>query len=495
LSLIPLGSCGHLIAGEMSITPKRKQPAAADTASAPPAKRAAPGRPRKEPAAPVGKPAAAATAVAATVAGDPTVVRLKWAAAALRPGATLQCEGRLPCRDQEHGEILGHLQTAIGQGGSMQVLYISGMPGTGKTASVMQAIKQLQNKKSMQKFAPVHINAMRLGTPQAAFGEMYRQLPGKKGSCAVHAAYGELTKYFNERRPSDPVVLLVIDEIDHLITRNQAVLYKIFDWLSLPSARMVVASISNTMDLPERLLPRVASRFPIVRVDYAPYRRDQIVHILEQLLKAGTAIEAFDPVALKLCAARVAAGSGDIRKALQLCRRAVEVRLSLSEATGPAGLPHLEVAERELLRESPAACAIGGLGFKARRLLTSLLLELRKQPDADSVSVKSVASRYGKLLTLSPAPRPVPPKDGEGWAAAGGASEDVCDGLDEEVPHLVRRLEAISLLVSFEHAVGFDVSVALGAGLDAEDLVGALADSEDDPVISKLIRESTQRGD
>merc|ERR1719330_1574324 len=150
------------------------------------------------------------------------------------------------------------------------------------------------------------------------------------------------------------------------------------------------------MDLPERLLPRVASRFGIVRVDYEPYNRDQILQILGERLKLHGAGGSFALTALRLCAARVAAGSGDIRKALQLCRRAMEVRMGRPRDAGAVDLPHLEVAERELLHANPAATVIKGVGPKARRLLTALLVELRKCGN-DIVPSRVVFSRYAKL--------------------------------------------------------------------------------------------------
>jgi Cdc6-like AAA superfamily ATPase len=201
------------------------------------------------------------------------------------------------------------------------------MPGTGKTALLMEAIDSLQGEKAVPAFTTVHVNAMRLGAPGAVFGCILSQLPGVEVPTARTAypqpavARGELERFFAERRETDPVIFVLVDEIDHLVTMNQAVLYRLFDWLAQPRARLVIAAISNTMDLPERLMPRVASRFDIVRVDFEPYNRFQLHQILCERLRGYDAERAFDSLSLEFCAARVASGSGDIRKALQLCRR------------------------------------------------------------------------------------------------------------------------------------------------------------------------------
>ena len=47
------------------------------------------------------------------------------------------------------------------------------------------------------------------------------------------------------------------------VTRTQSVIYNIFEWAAKGQSPLVVVGISNTMDLPERLMPRVHSRLGI----------------------------------------------------------------------------------------------------------------------------------------------------------------------------------------------------------------------------------------
>jgi len=46
----------------------------------------------------------------------------------------------LPCRDKEQQDITQYLKDGIKNRGAMSSLYISGMPGTGKTATTLQVI-------------------------------------------------------------------------------------------------------------------------------------------------------------------------------------------------------------------------------------------------------------------------------------------------------------------------------------------------------------------
>jgi len=308
----------------------------------------------------------------------------------------------------------------------------------------------------------------------------------------------------------------MVDEVDQLVTRTQAVLYRVFAWLSLPRPRLIVVAISNTMDLPERLLPRVASRFGIVRVDYLPYRRDQIVQILHDRLEHHDAAGAFAPTALRLCAARVAAGSGDIRKALQLCCRAVEVRLASPGVRGPADVKHLEVAEKELLRASPSARAIAGLPLRTRRFLTALLLEL-KRTGAEFAALPALTLRYTRLLvaaaatqasetpsraeggeaTISDATPPATPAPAASAAPPTASFLGAGGHADEEVAYMVAALKAIGIVQQQEHVATGDMALSralsLGAGLDTDDLAVALEGMEEHTGLAALITDARTR--
>ena len=58
------------------------------------------------------------------------------------------------------------------------------------------------------------------------------------------------------------MTVLLVDEIDMLMTRDQSVLYNVFSWPHFPGARLAVIGIANTLDLPQRLLPKIARCCP-----------------------------------------------------------------------------------------------------------------------------------------------------------------------------------------------------------------------------------------
>ncbi|CAJ1395073.1 unnamed protein product [Effrenium voratum] len=323
---------------------------------------------RGSPASPTARrtsPRCASTARGAIPEGDQSFSRISRARMAMSPAVL----GTMPCREQQQSELFNHLSAAIRQGGSKKVLYISGMPGTGKTASVLQVEAQLK-----QKFAFVHINAMCLGKPSAVFGEVWRQLREAglaQERCSAAAAEKQVEGFFLHRA-TQQVVVLLIDELDCLATRNQAILYRILSLIMLPKPHLVMVAISNNIDLPERLLPKVSTRLGFDRVDFRTYTRDQIHEILRKRLEVYKALDTFTNDTLKYCAARVAGHSGDVRKALQLCKRALDVCRQL-----PVTIQDLRAADQDLLQANPCVKAVHGLSALDEATDRDKIFELR----------------------------------------------------------------------------------------------------------------------
>ena len=88
----------------------------------------------------------------------------------------------LPCRDEEFAEIFGFVVNKL-QEGTGGCCYVSGGPGTGKTATVMEVIQYLEaNKDEYPDFNFYSINGMRVTSPEQAYVEMWFQLTKEKAS-------------------------------------------------------------------------------------------------------------------------------------------------------------------------------------------------------------------------------------------------------------------------------------------------------------------------
>ncbi|CAH8622636.1 unnamed protein product [Dicrocoelium dendriticum] len=284
-------------------------------------------------------------------------------------------EKALPGRELEFDTIYTFISERLTQqyGGCM---YISGLPGTGKTASV-NAVLSVMSKKQDATFQKVVVNGMQVSEPKQVYTQIYQQLTGK--IISAKQAADKLDHEFGTysgRLTSTPVVL-VIDELDLLCTRRQDVLYRLFDWPSRPHARrlLIVLTIANTMDLPDRLLhPRVASRLGMARLTFAPYTHEQLVHII-RLRLADTTRHTFQDQAVELAARKVAAVSGDVRRALDICRRAAEM-VSHCKSTHQIGIEHINAALKEMF-SAPKVNAIRSCSVYEKLFLRALLAELQ----------------------------------------------------------------------------------------------------------------------
>ncbi|XP_072269792.1 cell division control protein 6 homolog [Pyxicephalus adspersus] len=86
------------------------------------------------------------------------------------------------------------------------------------------------------------------------------------------------------------------------------------------------AAILSFLNLTDRILPRLQAR-PHCKpqlLNFSPYTKDQIATILQDRLTQVSG-QVLDNVAIQFCARKVSAVSGDARKALDICRRAVEI--------------------------------------------------------------------------------------------------------------------------------------------------------------------------
>lgn len=253
----------------------------------------------------------------------------------------------LPCRESEFLNIYTFLKGKIQDqcGGCM---YVSGVPGSGKTATVSGVIRQLQQmskEDELPDFEFIEINGMRLTEPRQAYVQIYRQLTGK--TVSWEHAHSLLEKRFTTPAPRRTTTVLLVDELDILCNRRQDVVYNILDWPLKSSARLVVVTIANTMDLPERLLMgKITSRLGLTRLTFQPYSHKQLQEIVVERL-GGSVV--FKDDAVQFVARKVAAVSGDARRALDICRRATEIADEQALNDKIVNMKHVQQALSEMI--------------------------------------------------------------------------------------------------------------------------------------------------
>lgn len=91
---------------------------------------------------------------------------------------------------------------------------------------------------------------------------------------------------------------------------NRQVLYQVFDWPNQPGSRLAVIGISNTHDLDQRVLPRIASRLDQAKLAFAPYSVAQLQTIVGARLQDSGVGGAVEDMAIMLACRKVASETG-----------------------------------------------------------------------------------------------------------------------------------------------------------------------------------------
>ncbi|XP_055763272.1 cell division control protein 6 homolog [Salvelinus fontinalis] len=223
---------------------------------------------------------------------------------------------RLLSREAERSSIRSFLEDKALKA-SPASLYISGAPGTGKTACLNCVLQEMKDE--LKEIQTVVFNCMALRSSHAIFPLLAEKL----GASGSHTD----TKLQKLLTSTGPTVLLVLDEMDQLDSKAQDVLYTIFEWPYLPKSRLCLIGIANALDLTDRILPRLQA-LPRCRpqlLHFPPYSRQELAAIVQDRLTRVSGEGLLDASAVQFCARKVSAVSGDARKALDICRRAVEL--------------------------------------------------------------------------------------------------------------------------------------------------------------------------
>ncbi|KAL4002778.1 ATPase associated with various cellular activities (AAA) family protein [Acanthocheilonema viteae] len=242
---------------------------------------------------------------------------------------TSEIPERLPCRKAEFDRICVFMKESITNNAISQAMYVSGVPGTGKTATVLQAVRHLKASENFPAFDFVNVNAMELTNAKQIFVKIYQNLFNFKKKIAPKTARKKLNDIFRYRDKKRLPIIVLVDELDLLNTKKQEIIYDIFNWSANEESLVSVIAIANTLDLPERLFSqRISSRLGANRLCFQPYDHDEIAYIIRDRLHGSTAVEA---EAIELASRKVAAISGDLRKALDILRSATELALSANQ--------------------------------------------------------------------------------------------------------------------------------------------------------------------
>lgn len=220
-------------------------------------------------------------------------------------------------RETEYAAILAFLEERK-RSASGGTLYVCGGPGTGKTLHADRATQVCG-------LDVAWLRGTSFGSGEAFARAAGRAVgPGRVSWEQLSAR--DCVKSLGRRQK---VKVLVVDEIDSLVSVGAEAARAVFRHAAMPEHRLALVAIANAIDLPQRSLAATQT------VVFEPYKYAQLRSIVEDRL-GPTPI--FDDKALEFAARKIAANAGDARKVLDLC--ATALRLAAPDAL-PVAISHV----------------------------------------------------------------------------------------------------------------------------------------------------------
>ncbi|OJJ42943.1 hypothetical protein ASPZODRAFT_104245 [Penicilliopsis zonata CBS 506.65] len=236
---------------------------------------------------------------------------------------------RLVGRETERGKLTSFIEESLQlqRGGC---LYVSGPPGTGKSAMVDEVCREMDIKS----VKVTHVNCASMRTARDIHSRLIGDLCDDSQVFKKNES-DRLKAMFVPEKKEDSLYLVTLDEIDHLLASDPEVLQSLFEWSLHSMSRLILIGIANALDLTDRSLPKLKAKNLKPRLlPFLPYNAAQIAgvitNLLRSLLPAGQEFDAkfvpfVQPAAIQLCSKKVASQTGDLRKAFELVRRAIDV--------------------------------------------------------------------------------------------------------------------------------------------------------------------------
>jgi cell division control protein 6 len=234
-------------------------------------------------------------------------------------------------RGLERAELSSFIQDGIKsrKGGC---IYVSGPPGTGKSAVVSEVCADLGHVDGVK---IAHVNCASMLSARDIFGKLIEELCEDPNVFTMSQTKRLKTIFTSADDGSAELYLVTLDEIDHLLSGDPEILYTLFEWSLFSNSRLLLIGIANALDLTDRFLPRLKAKNLKPRLlPFLPYTAPQIINVvttrLQSLLPEGHGaandfVPFVQPAAVQLCARKVASQTGDLRKAFDLIKRAIDL--------------------------------------------------------------------------------------------------------------------------------------------------------------------------
>ncbi|KAH7927512.1 P-loop containing nucleoside triphosphate hydrolase protein [Leucogyrophana mollusca] len=223
-------------------------------------------------------------------------------------------------------------------------LYISGTPGTGKTALVNLVLRAIETDEGTSRVKVMSVNCMALASIDALWERLSEEFCAGKSTKASAKSTKPKGKQAIEKAltSSGRPCILVLDELDHIATSIQTLDALFSLSRSHPSALRIIG-IANTHTLTSSLLQISDDSVAGVQtLHFAPYTSSQLLQVLQARLAPLHDADANPEVAeqikkllpsatLALLSKKIASQTGDVRALFEVLRGAIDAAVSAAQ--------------------------------------------------------------------------------------------------------------------------------------------------------------------
>ncbi|KAI0371145.1 P-loop containing nucleoside triphosphate hydrolase protein [Pilatotrama ljubarskyi] len=288
-------------------------------------------------------------------------------------------------------------------------LYISGSPGTGKTALVNAILAALDSKLQAKDIQVLSVNCMALNGVDAVWQRLADVLGNSKGSGRAKKVK-ETTKQIVEKAlaASRRKCVVVLDELDHIASSSQALAPLFTLANTYPCLRLIGIANTHTLTSSSCTTFSVQSVVGVETLHFSPYTPEQLLVILrtrlaplsegEDTTLAEHAKKFLPLPTLTLLSKKIAAQTGDVRAVFEVLRGAIDIAVTAAALADPMDAP-TPVTPAHILAALKAYAPAGRTTTTPATAATPSLS--RKTSDSETVNKIRELGLQQRLLLLS----------------------------------------------------------------------------------------------
>ncbi|CCM00411.1 uncharacterized protein FIBRA_02441 [Fibroporia radiculosa] len=247
-------------------------------------------------------------------------------------------------------------------------LYISGSPGTGKTALVNTALDAFRSQANRDGIIIMSVNCMALTNLDAVWDRLAEGLQVDKR----HSRKGKKSRQSSRQCVEALLVehktkcVIVLDELDHIASNSQS-LASIFSLAQSHKSQLRLIGIANTHTLTSSSTAfTLESTKGVETLHFAPYASEQLLSILTDRLDPLTndaacagRMKKFIPLpSMTLLAKKIAAHTGDVRAAFEVLRNAIDLAVTSSKTPDMLDSPDPTITPSHILSAFKAFASV-----------------------------------------------------------------------------------------------------------------------------------------